>query len=197
MTSRIAALSLLVGLALTGCGSAGDAVDSPGSEATGTPASASTTSVPAADGETVEGDGYSYRIPEGWGEPDEEVAGFDPDTLISQDDVSDGFGDNLNVLKLPAPPDADADAVEEQALQELRAVGATEVEVGERAVIDGAEAAHVSGVMSLGSQKYTIEQYYPVRDDSLYVATFSFSPTVDQAARDDLARSVLASWQWS
>ena len=61
--------------------------------------------------ERVEGDGYSYAVPDGWrdvsdeaeDEPGLEVAGIGPDTLVVGE-REDGFATNVNVILEPGLP---------------------------------------------------------------------------------------------
>jgi len=54
----------------------------------------------------------------------------------------------------------------------------------------------LSADFSQGGLSYVIEQYYLSTDDQTYIATFSFSDTVDDDTRMEIAESVLATWTW-
>ncbi len=149
-----------------------------------------------ATGETVEGDGYSYIVPEGWGVPE----GLDLDTqgldTVAADltDV-DGFSDNVNALLSPAGL-ITIDQAEEQGVRELEDGGATDVEVEDRVRVADTDAAHISASLTQSGLSYNLEQYYISNDDQTYVVTFSFSDTVDDDQRTETAESVLATWFW-
>ena len=150
-----------------------------------------------ATGELITGDGYTYNVPEGWGLPQQDIPGFDPDSLaLDLEDTADGFTDNVNVLLSPAGS-ITSDQVEEAGVSELEGAGAEGVEARPRVSIAGEESAHLTALFTQGGQSYLIDQYYPTHDGQTYVVTFSFSETVSQGDREALAESVLASWTWS
>lgn len=150
---------------------------------------------PAA-GVQVTGDGYSYSVPEGWDVPDTDPATIGADTLAADLTDADGFADNVNVVLSPAGA-VTADQVEAAGAGELEGAGATDVEVRDRVQVAGTESAHLTGSLTAQGASYSIEQYYLTDDDQTYVVTFSFSPSVDDDDREDLAESVLASWAWA
>ncbi|KRF20994.1 hypothetical protein ASG90_00835 [Nocardioides sp. Soil797] len=94
-SSLAAALSIVVlaGL-LTGCSDD----DSKGDSTAGDPASASASESPSASssgapdsfGSTVNGTGYTFDVPEGWGQPPTTPEGFDYDSLAVDLHDSDG-----------------------------------------------------------------------------------------------------------
>lgn len=175
-----AALALL----LTGCTSAGSGSDVEELEA-----------APAA-GVEITGDGYTYAVPDGWDIPDTDPSSIGADTLAADLTDTDGFSDNVNVVLSPAGA-VTAEQIESTGVDELTGAGATDVEVEDRVQVAGTESAHLSGALTAQGASYSIEQYYLTQDDQNYVVTFSFSPTVDDDARQDLAESVLASWTWA
>lgn len=181
---KLAALALAVPLALAGCAAQPAAETAP------------TETVAPAAGETISGSDYTFVVPEGWGEPEQEIPGFDPDAFAADLDDTDGFADNVNVILSPAG-EVTPEQVESLGVDELEGAGATEVATGERIEVAGRESAHLSALLASGGESYRIEQYYVTRDGQTYVVTFSFSPTVSEGDRIDLARSVLASWAWS
>lgn len=150
----------------------------------------------AAAGVQVTGDGYSYAVPEGWDIPDTDAASIGADTLAADLTDTDGFSDNVNVVLSPAGA-VTPEQVEDAGVSELTGAGATDVEVQDRVRVAGTESAHLSGSLTAQGASYSIEQYYLTQDDQTYVVTFSFSPTVDDDAREDVAESVLASWAWA
>ena len=180
-------LVLATALVLAGCSVLPPAPD--------TDTEAPTSDAAPATGELISGDGYTYNVPEGWGPPPQDVSsGADTLALDLTDD--DGFSDNVNVLLSPAGS-ITADQVEQAGPPELEDSGATDVEVRPRLAIAGEESAHLSALFTQGGATYQIDQYYPTHDGQTYVVTFSFSQTVSQGDREDLAESVLASWAWA
>lgn len=180
-TALIAASAAAAMLVLSSCGAAADPAD----QLNAAPAS----------GETIEGDGYSYSVPEGWGVP-EGVDGATQglDTVAADLADTDGFADNVNVVLSPAGQ-VSVEQAEQAGADELTGGGATDVEVEDRVRVADTDAAHLSANFAQGTS-YAIEQYYVSDDDQTFVVTFSFSDSVDDDERTEIAESVLASWTW-
>jgi hypothetical protein len=196
----VSALVLTAALALTGC-SAGSADPEPsGSDSSATSsrgsAEAQTLDATPASGAVIEGDGYSYAVPEGWAQQDSSVAPG-TDTVALDAAATGNFATNVNVLLSPAGLITPAD-VEALAADELEGSGATDVELLDRVIVAGSESAHVTAVLSADEVSYRVHQYYVSNEEQTYVVTFSSSEelvTDDEAVA--IAESVLASWAWS
>lgn len=184
-----AAFTVAASLALAGCTSPGTS-----GPAEPTPIS-SAPAVEPADGDTISGTGYSFAVPEGWGDPGP-IEGFDADSLAADLDDADGFADNVNVILSPAGK-VELDQVESAGPGELEGGGATDVSVEPRVTVAGEEAAHISANLASGDTSYLIEQFYVNSDDQTFIVTFSFSPDVADADRQAVTDAVLASWAWS
>ena len=204
-TLALTALALGTLLTVSGCSApaSSDDTEEPTSSAsaeteTGTETETETDAPEAApaDGETLEGDGYSYAVPAGWTVPGECGDAFGTDTMAADTEDTDGFADNVNVVLSPAGA-VSADQVETAGKAELESVGATEVTVQERLTVADSETAHLSASLGAEGVSYLVEQYYLTNDDQTYVITFSFSDTVSDDDRTALADSVLATWTWS
>ncbi|MBT2475454.1 hypothetical protein J7E68_12955 [Microbacterium sp. ISL-103] len=193
-----ASVLLATSLLLTGCSLSTPGESTPTEQSTESEApeqgSPSLDAEPAA-GETISGDGYTYVVPEGWAVPEQSVAGFDPDTLAANLQDTDGFADNVNVLKSPAGV-VTPDVVESAGVKELESVGATDITVNDRVTIAGSESAHLSAALSSEGTDYGVEQYYVSTDDQTYIVTFSFSDSVSAADRVGVAESILVTWTW-
>ena len=193
-TLTVSALALTVTLTLVGCAAGTSSSDS-SSSSSSAPSQASTLDAAPATGPTIEGDGYSYAVPEGWEQQDSAIAaGAD---TIALDMASTGdFATNVNVVLSPAGL-LTADEVESFAGDELEAGGATDVEILDRVIVGGSESAHVTAALIASDVAYRIHQYYASSATQTYVITFSFSE--DVVSDDDalaIAESVLASWVW-
>ncbi|MFK0401964.1 hypothetical protein ACIQTT_06510 [Microbacterium sp. NPDC090225] len=199
---RSAALLVAAALTLTGCstlipteqetsGSSSQAETETGTEET----TAGELDAAPATGATIAGDGYTFKAPTGWDDPQQEIPGFDPDSFAANLQDTDGFADNVNVLKSPVGV-VTPDQVETLGLKELETVGATDVVVHDRVVVAGSESAHISAAMSSEGVSYVVDQYYVSSADQTYVVTFSFSDTVPAAERQQIAESVLVTWAW-
>ncbi|WP_166136368.1 hypothetical protein [Nocardioides ochotonae] len=195
MRTLFSATTLAAVLALTGCSGDDADGDSPKS-ATPAQAEESTSSVPAADGPTIEGSGYTYNVPKGWDTPGQDIPGFDFDSMAADLKDADGFSDNINVIAAGGER-LTPDQAEEAAKRELETVGAADVTVEDRVVVDGEETAHLSAKMSMNGASYTVDQFYLSGEDGAFIATFSFSNSVSAAERDDVTGSVLTSWTWT
>lgn len=194
MTARLAPLTLLAATALAVTLSGCSTIAPPALPGGTTDSEAPDFSVDAADGELITGDGYSYRVPEGWATPEEPTPGFSPDTFAADLTDDDGFADNVNVLLSGGV--ATPDQVEQFGTTELENAGAVEVAVQPRVTIAGAESAHLTASLTSDGVAYWIEQYYPTNDGETYVVTFSFSDALGDTDRVAIAESVLASWEW-
>jgi hypothetical protein len=185
--SPVAALALSAVLLLAGCSST-----DPGTEPA--PSSSAPAAEPAS-GDTITGTGYSYAVPEDWGDPGP-VEGFDPDSFAADLDDADGFADNVNVILSPAGK-VELEQVESAGPGELEGGGATNVTVEPRVTVAGTEASHISAGLASEGTEYLIEQFYVNSDEQTYIVTFSFSPDVADADRQSVTDAVLASWTWS
>jgi hypothetical protein len=190
--SNAAVVALAASLLVTGCsiGSPTASTHQPGGAPSSDPG------VTPATGKTVTGNGYSYAAPDGWTVPDGVAKPAGVDTFVADVADKDGFADNMNVLLSPAGQ-VSSEQVETQGVQELKDAGASDVKVGSRSTIAGSESAHLSAVFPSGEKEYLIDQYYLTHSAQTYIVTFSFSSTVSQADRETLAKSVLATWNWS
>jgi hypothetical protein len=192
-TLTVSALALTVTLTLVGC-SAGDSTS--GSSSDSSSSSSHTIDAAPATGPTIEGDGYSYAVPEGWEQQDSSVAPG-TDTVALDGTATGDFATNVNVLLSPAGL-ITPDDVEALAADELEGSGATDVELLDRVTIAGSESAHVTAVLTATGVTYRIHQYYVSDDAQTYVVTFSASDElVSDADAVAIAESVLATWTFS
>ena len=178
-------------------------------EPSAAPADASTTSAPPesptesateeepADGDRIAGQGYSYAVPEGWEDGTERFQAISPllDTGAVDTDVSQGFADNVNVIRNDSFPEMGLDEAEQQFVAEAETVS-EDVQVRERAEIDGETVLHISGRTDAGKSKVRTEQYSLFREDAWYIVTFSFAEKSPDTTVDADVTTVLGSWQW-
>jgi hypothetical protein len=196
MSSRspfLSVLALAAALSLAGCSSPG--TNAPAGDGTTQTDAGNGQGAAAATGEEISGDGYSYRVPEGWAVPEEDIPGFTPDTLAADLTDTDGFADNVNTIFSPAG-EVPLDQVETAGTTELEGAGGTEVRVRDRAQVAGVEAAHIQATLTQSGVDYWIEQFYMNNAGKTLIATFSFSHSLGEADRDAVVDSVLASWSW-
>ncbi|MCL3816886.1 hypothetical protein [Aeromicrobium wangtongii] len=196
LTHRAAALALISTLALAGCGGSDD--DTLESGPKNSSGSSKSDSADAASGSKISGNGYSYSVPEGWATPEQKVPGTEQtDSFAANLTDTDGFADNVNVLRLDPAPITDLDPLEQALFNELTVAGSQDVTIQDRTEIAGDEAIHISAKHIQQAGTYLTEQYNAIHDGVSYVVTFSFSDTVPQDERDKIAGSVLTTWTWS
>ena len=152
----------------------------------------------SSDGDRIEGQGYSYGLPEGWQDGTERFRAMSPllDTGALDNDARAGFSDNVNVIRNDTYPEMGLEEAEQQFSEEAETVS-EQVRIRERSEIGGQTAIHISGRTAMGKATVRTEQYSLYRDDAWYVVTFSFGEkTPDPAAQADIS-TVLGSWEWS
>jgi hypothetical protein len=206
LTRRVAALALVSTISLAGCsGSDSGGDDSPSDDTTSASPSADEPTdeapeedVEAPDGDTIQGTGYSFAVPEGWAKPEQDIPGTEQtDTFAADLEDTDGFSDNVNVIRLDPAPIDDLDQLEDGLKAELEGAGSKDVKVRDRTEIDGDETVSISSVQSQNGNNYLTDQFNAIHDGVSYVITFSFSETVSEDDRSALAASVLSSWKWN
>lgn len=202
LTRRVAALAIVPTLTLAGCGGGSDSDgDAPETDST----SSSTSDAPdddaddsADDGRTVEGTDYSYSLPDGWEVPTQDIPGTEQtDSFAADLTDTDGFSDNINVIRLDPAPVDDLDDLEKGLTDELEKAGSQDVSVRDRTEVDGDETVHIASTQSQQGKQYLTEQYNAIHDGVSYVITFSYSDTVSENDRDDISESILDTWKWS
>lgn len=197
---KISGLTFAASLALVGC------ADSSATEPSKSAPAATQASNPAAApgsgpdakqaaGKSIEGSGYSFVVPEGWAIPEDGAAQEGVDVLAANLADTDGFADNVNVVVSPAG-EVTPEQVESKGVKELENAGAKDVTARDRVTVGDWESAHLSAVFPHDADEYLIDQFYVSHDKQTYIVTFSFSPTVAEADRDDVSSSVLATWTW-
>lgn len=183
-TGRLAAVTLMTALALAGCG---------GSDSDSKP-DADKPKASAPTGKTIEGDGYTYVVPKGWDVPAKKIPGTEAtDTFVADLKDTDGFSDNVNVIKQDTAPPKPIPEIKDDLGDQLKQAGGQNVEVKEVGKIDGEDSVHVSSTQASN----LTEQYFVVHDGATYFITFSHSEDVPEADRSKLAASVLSSWKWT
>ena len=151
----------------------------------------------AADGDRIEGAGYSYGVPEGWQDGTERFQSMSAllDTGAFDTDASSGFADNVNVIRNDAYPEMGLEEAEQEFAEEAGTVS-ERVRIRDRSEIGAQTAIHISGLTSAGKTKVRTEQYSLYREDAWYIVTFSFGENTPDDAMDTDMSTVLGSWQW-
>ena len=172
---------------------ADDDFDDDPSGATSTQSSAN-----APDTEVLEGDGYSYGLPDGWQDITDEVVASDPGTTL---DTGSAWGDsiatgraNLIVEVTNAGGVTDLDEARDQLTANLETLGVSPQPVDNR-TIGGQEAAGVSITRTNELDVEVLQTaYITIVDDTAYVITTTneFSDDGPQDAYD----AIYESWSW-
>lgn len=195
---RLAVLALVSTTVLAGCGGSSGSDDAKPSSDPTSASAAPGSDVAAAAGDQLTGNGYSYRVPDGWGKPKAPVPGTEStDTFAADLTDDDGFSDNVNVIRQEPAPPTTPDELEKVLPGQLESETITSVEVRSQIGVDGETAAHFALAQTLKGRKNVAEQYYVTHDGAIYVVTFSFSPDVPTGEREKTSESILASWKWA
>jgi hypothetical protein len=168
----------------------------------------------------VEGDGYTYELPDGWedqselgdeasAQVDESLpapVGADVDSF-AVDETEDGFATNVNVIRTGSiAPGVTAARI---ARENARVLGAPEgaaqvlpegseilsdVDVSELD-LDGAPAASIEYSAAFEDRTNRLRQIFAVRDGTAYTTTFT---ALEDQFADELPEfeQVLQSWRW-
>lgn len=171
------------------------------------------------DEERVEGDGYSYAVPDGWrdvsdeaeDEPRLEVAGIAPDTLVIGE-REDGFATNVNVILEPGLPsgmtvpeyaditigglrDPAAAGFPPELVETIRSIRPTEITEPRDAAVGGEEALAWDYNSTQRGLELRIRQVATVVDDTGYTATLTVLPQHREDGLDALEQ-VTDSWRF-
>ena len=193
------ALLLVVGLLAAGCGSSEKS----------TSAEETTTSEVTTSGEVVEGTGYSYELPEGWTEADDQVDVEEigsSDTVITADEPRGDLAVNVNVFREENIPESvNVDQYTKIGLDRVtsapESVGlpaGTTVEVAsgpEASSLAGEDATDTTLRTDLGSATLLQRQVSTLRDGVAYTITLTSN---EDGLEEDSATldALLASWSW-
>lgn len=157
-------------------------------------ASAAADGASAADGAIV-GSGYTYSVPEGWGQNEDTAAlAGSADTLAIDLAATGTFANNVNTIVSTGEFTPE---MFEASSSELESAGATDIAVGDRVMLDGVEAGHLTSTMTQSGVTYLVEQFAAARGGVTYIVTFSFATDSTEAERSDAINIVLGSWTWS
>lgn len=204
----IAFLGLLAAVALVAAGCGGDDEEPASSTESDTETSTTETSTTETSGDAVEGNGYSYALPEGWS-IEQESSGIESgvDTVIVSDDAGGEFLVNINVVRESnVPEDTAIDAYVDAGIQQVQDAPATfglpadatvemvaepsETDLGGEAALDYEVLTKGEGIAA--SQR----QVAAIHEGTAFTITLS-------AAEGELEDSnpvldeIVGSWSWS
>jgi hypothetical protein len=208
---KATALAALAVLTAGGCGSTDDGEAASSSESTSGSSGATESGEPReavdASGATepaeipegsVQGDGYTMAIPEGWtdlSDRDKDVPQLAQADLAYGDTTEQEFASNLNTIVTPAGGVAVSDQGVRDQLADL-----VEQKLGVRpeptpdVELDGEKA--IGQTARLRSPDASLIQYVTVHDDEAYTLTITLSAARAGEA-DAIVRGVVDSWKWT
>lgn len=150
----------------------------------------------ASSGDTIEGRGYSYAIPEGWSDARDRV---DPsqgiDTVVRADDADGGFHTNVLVEVDSASGVTDPATIKEQWTNNIgNAVGGTPEPI-DGTTIDGQDAIGVRIQTAQRDIQIVQVAYLVLNDGKVYSIALSANADAADAATDTF-QELLDSWSW-
>ena len=151
----------------------------------------------SASSEKIEGDGYTYPLPDEWYDLSSEQTSAAIDTFAGEDDDGDQPGTNVLVEVNDLPGEVELDSVRDQWQQNVSsALTDPEVEELDDITIDGEDAI---GVRSAGQNtkdlEVTQEAYLAILDDKAYTIVLSYE-TDDADDYDGYLTDLLDEWSW-
>ena len=148
-------------------------------------------------GETLEGDGYSYAIPEGWKEATSAAGGTEGiDSVVRAEDDEAGFRSNILVEVQPASGATDPASIRDTWEANIgSAVGATPEPIDDT-TIDGQTALGVRVETTQESIDVIQVAYLTINDGKVYSIAMSSHADAEEEATGELDQ-LLDSWSWA
>ena len=147
--------------------------------------------------QTINGDGYSYAIPEGWDDATSAAGGAQGvDSVVRSEEDDNGFRTNVLVEVQPAQGTTDLEEIRPAWEQNIGdAVGATPEPI-DGTTIDGEEAAGVRVETNQQGTDVVQIAYLTIKDDKVYSIALSSHAEVEDEASGQFEQ-LLDSWSWS
>jgi hypothetical protein len=146
-------------------------------------------------GETIEGQGYSYPIPDGWEASGSDVTTGVIDTAIQVVEPVDGFRTNMLVEVHAAQGETDVEAIRSTWESNIaNAVGGTPEQIDSLA-IDGVDAVGIRIETTQRGTQVVQHAYLVINDDTIY----SIALSAGLSSEDDAVgtfQEVLDGWTW-
>jgi PsbP len=148
-------------------------------------------------GGTIEGNGYSYAIPEGWDDATEDASGTEGiDSAVRADDDDGGFRSNVLVEVQPAAGASDPQEIRAQWEANIGgAVDATPEQIAS-ATIDGQEALGVRVETEREGISVVQYAYLAINEGQIYSIAMSANLEAEDEATEEL-NQLLDSWSWT
>ena len=203
LTSALAACGLA--FALGACGS--DTADIADDETSPTPTETTTseTSPPeptdatettdAPEGDVIDGEGYTYAIPEGWEDVGDEAAAAQADSAVRVSDTGGAFGANVNVIVTPDAGVTDIESLRDQFQQQIEGMVDSKVEAVEDTTIAGEPAIGQTASRDQSGEMLIFTQYFVAHEGSIFAITLT-TPEDEAADSEAALDTILSSWAW-
>jgi hypothetical protein len=195
--ARLAGLTALTALALSGCGSSSSttAID-PGATTTSSPTAPSTSTqspdVTPASGPVLKAAGFSFRAPKGWADvTDQAVAGV---LLYAADPIDET--PLMITVRHPAHAPSTVTAAAKAAARMLAAADGTDITVHPATTVGGNQAAHIVAKQAKPGSHYQLDAYYVLTGTDGWVIMFATNQYTTPSRRDAMLASVLATCHW-
>lgn len=205
---RLTSFVAVVGLAfaLSACGS--DTADIAEEETSQTPTETTTseTSSPpepteptettdAPSDDMIDGEGYTYTIPDGWEDVSDEPVSAQADSAVRVADSGGAFGTNVNVIVTPSGGVTDIETLREQFQQQIEGMVDSKVEPVEDITIAGEPAIGQTASREQAGETLIFTQYFVAHEDNIYAVTLT-APDADADNGRAALDSILSSWAW-
>lgn len=193
---RSTVVALAATLALTACSTGGDGDPVVNQEPTENPSNAAAS---PDVGTLVGSDIFAVTLPIGW----TQTGGVGEDTLFAvSNQAPDDIPTSVNVVEdltlvQMAPDQLSAERVEVLTTGGQGTPPATDVTPVGEYEIDGEEGLRLTYLKNVSDVEMRSEEISVSHDETAYVITFTFSPSVDEANRDKVIASVMDSWTWA
>lgn len=190
-------------LVLAACGSdTNDSDDTESPTATDAPTeTAGPTDTPTEDptqdpppGDAITGNGYSFALPDGWVDGAEEIGGAGIDTAALESEEIEGFSNNVNIIVNAIGQEFTAQELLDAQVSELQGLGS--IEDSGTTQFAGEDASYAVVETTQSGVDYRVYQFFVERDTTVYVITFSFRPSTDEAERTDIIRTIESGFAW-
>jgi len=146
-------------------------------------------------GDVIDGEGYTYAIPEGWEDVSDEPASAQADSAVRVSDPEGTFGTNVNVIVSPSGGVTDIESLRDQFKQQIEGMVDSEVEEVEDITIAGEPAIGQTASTDQQGETLVFTQYFVAHGDNIYAVTLT-SPEADAANGQAALDSILSSWTW-
>lgn len=158
-------------------------------EATDTPS----TDSPA--GDNIDGEGYTYAIPQGWEDVGDEPTSAQADSAVRVSDSGGSFGTNINIIITPSGGVTDLESLRDTFKRQIEGIVDSPVEEVDDVVIDGEPAIGQTASADQQGTKLVFTQYFVAHEDNIFAVTLT-APQAETENGTAALQSILSSWIW-